>query len=86
MDYIGNVSRFSEVFCKGSNSLFASVTAESELMKNGLLSGVERRKRSMAALSTKTGNGKWGIGNGKWGIGNGNGILNIENWKFFFLH
>ena len=79
MDYIGNVSRFSEVFCKGSNSLFASVTAESELMKNGLLSGVERRKRSMAALSTKTGNGEWGIGNA-------NGILNIENWKFFFLH
>ena len=77
MDYIGNVSRFSEVFCKGSNSLFASVTAESELMKNGLLSGVERRKRSMAALSTKTGNGEWGIGNG-------NGIMNIENWKFFF--
>ena len=33
-----------------ANALFASVKAGSEIVENGLLSGSEQRKRSMAAL------------------------------------
>ena len=33
-----------------TNALFASVKAGSEIVENGLLSGSEHRKRSMAAL------------------------------------
>ena len=40
--YADNVVRFSEVFCKCSNALFASVKAGSEIKENGLLSGSER--------------------------------------------
>ena len=45
MDYVGNVARLPEVFYEFSNTLFASVVRD-----NDLLSGVERRKRSMAAV------------------------------------
>ena len=41
---------FSEVFCKCSNALFASVKAGSEITENSLLSGSKRRKQWMAAL------------------------------------
>ena len=44
------VARFSEVFCKCSNALFASVKVGSEITENSLLSGSERRKRSIATL------------------------------------
>ena len=50
MDYVGNVVCLPEIYDKCSNILFASVKAGSEIMKNSLLSGGERRKRSMAAL------------------------------------
>ena len=40
----------SEIFCKCSNALCASVKAGSEVAEKDLLSGSERRKRSMAAL------------------------------------
>ena len=42
--YTGNVARFSEVFGKCSNALFASVKVGSEITENGLLSGSEERK------------------------------------------
>ena len=41
---------FLRSFTKASKTLFASVKAGSVMMKNGLLCGGERRKRSMAAL------------------------------------
>ena len=41
---------FSEDYCKCSNALFTSVKAGLEIVENGLLSGSERRKRSLAAL------------------------------------
>ena len=41
-------SPFSEVFCKCSNALFASVKAGSEITENSLLSGSKRRKQWMA--------------------------------------
>jgi len=50
--YVDDASYFSvflRSFTKSSKTLFASVKAGSEIMKNGLLCGDERRKRSMTA-------------------------------------
>ena len=45
------VARFSEVFCKCSNALFASVKPESEIKENGLLRGSEREGNDQWQLS-----------------------------------
>ena len=47
---MGSTHCFSEDFCKCCKALFASVKAGSEIVENGLLSGSERRKQSVAAL------------------------------------
>ena len=50
--YVDDASYFSvflRPFTKSSKTLFASVKAGSEIMKNGFLCGGERRKRSMTA-------------------------------------